>query len=368
MFDSQTSPTRQAARVGFAQVADRAWDNAETRYRTPMQSHLWARAYAATLAQGEIDVVIVGDPSAPRALAAFARSASGTRRWTLLGAEDLWESIEVAAQDAEAEEVLVRRLARSSRALRFGHYPANSGFLQAMTRAARGRALFVRHTVPGRAMPRIALGPQWCAPESQLSSRRRSDLRRMGRLASESGKVSYEILSPGRAEVDSLVLEAFAVEEKNWKGRSGTAMASDAAKGAFYKEYARLAAEAGILRLCFLRIDGAPAAMQFAVECDNAFWLLKIGYDETYRRCSPGNLLMRETISYAATKGLAAYEFLGREADWTKLWTTEARPIVNARLYPYNASGAWTLLADMIELATRRLGARFSRTPQNTAA
>lgn len=368
MVDSQTPPIRQAAQVGFGEVSDRAWDNAETRYRTPMQSHLWARAYAATLAKGEIDVVIVGDPSAPRALAAFAKSVCGTGRWTLLGAEDLWESVEVAAQDAEAEEVLAGQLARSSRPLRFGHYPANSSFLQAMTRTARGKALFVRHAVPGRALPRIVLGPQWCAPESQLSSRRRSDLRRMGRLASGAGKVSYEIISPGYAEVDYLVLEAFAVEQKNWKGRSGTAMASDAAKGAFYKEYARLAADAGILRLCFLRIDGAPAAMQFAVECDNAFWLLKIGYDEAYRRCSPGSLLMRETISYAATKGISAYEFLGREADWTKLWTTEARPIVNARLYPYNASGAWTLLADTVELAMRRLGARFSRIPPDASA
>ena len=116
---------------------------------------------------------------------------------------------------------------------------------------------------------------------------------------------------------------------------------------------------AGILRLCFMRIDGKAAAMQFAVECDDRFWLIKVGYDDAFRQVSPGNLLMRETISYAAGKGLKAYEFLGKEAEWTKLWAGDARPIATLRTYPYNLRGLIAFVSDGLAVVAKRLLARL---------
>ena len=63
--------------------------------------------------------------------------------------------------------------------------------------------------------------------------------------------------------------------------------------------------------------------MQMAVEDGGGLWLLKIGYDRAYGRCSPGMLLMRETIRYAAEAGLGRYEFLGCSATWTRVWTRQ---------------------------------------------
>ncbi len=51
------------------------------------------------------------------------------------------------------------------------------------------------------------------------------------------------------------------------------------------------------LRIAFLRIAGRPVAMQIAVERAQRLWLLKIGYDEEYARCSPGQLLMLEVAA-----------------------------------------------------------------------
>ena len=45
--------------------------------------------------------------------------------------------------------------------------------------------------------------------------------------------------------------------------------------------------------------------MQVAVETGGRFWLLKVGYDERFARCSPGSLLLLETIRHAATTGVA---------------------------------------------------------------
>jgi len=344
-----------------------AWESAVGTRRTPMLQRIWAEAYGETLANGDIETFVVGPPGKPRALAPFARPRNGANRLTLLGAEDLWESIEIAAQDDASEAALARTLAKSGKPLRFGHYPTDGAFLDALKTAYRGHGRVVAKPVAAGEMPRIQLDTSWATPEAKLSSRRRSDLRRMARNAGKTGAVAYEIraIDAGDPALDSLIDEAFAVEERNWKGRSGTAMAVDGNKGKFYRAYAHKAAAAGLLRLCFLRIDGTAAAMQFAVEYDDAFWLLKIGYDDRFKRCSPGNLLMRETIAYAAKKGLARYEFLGKEASWTTLWASDARPIAAVRTYPYNLAGAAALVGDAAALVRGRIKARITKAPDD---
>ena len=123
-------------------------------------------------------------------------------------------------------------------------------------------------------------------------------------------------------------------------------MAIDRTVGDFYRQYALKASQQGILRLCFLRIDGRAIAMQIAVEYDSRFWLLKVGYDETFTRCSAGNLLMLHTVKYAAECGFKSYEFLGTEETWTKVWTELVRSFVNVRVYPVSISGISNLVTD----------------------
>jgi CelD/BcsL family acetyltransferase involved in cellulose biosynthesis len=116
-----------------------------------------------------------------------------------------------------------------------------------------------------------------------------------------------------------------------------------------------------MLRLCFLRIGERIAAAQFAVESNERFWLLKIGYDEAFGRCSPGNLLMRETVRYAASRGLLSYEFLGAPEQWTRMWTDQIRPCVSIRAYPARARGVAALAADVVQASLRKLSVRFGR-------
>lgn len=339
-------------------IRPEAWDAAAGARRTPMQHHIWASAYADTLARGPVEVYVAGDVEAPQALAPFAKSVSGSGRWTLLGAEDIWESVEISARSEEAGAALAQALVNAGRPLRFGHYPSDTAFTETLRSLAHGKAVFLSRTFPGQAMPRMDIDESWLEPESKLSSRRRSDLKRMTRIAHEFGEVTYEIAAPGCAGVDALVEEAFDVEARNWKGRAGTAISSVKPVADFYRTYARRAAEAGILRLAFLRIDGVAAAMQFAVACDNAFWLLKIGYVDAFKRCSPGNLLMRHTIAHAAQQDLGAYEFLGKESAWTRLWTEESRPVSSLRLYPMNVSGVAEFAGDAADQIRKRLQRR----------
>jgi CelD/BcsL family acetyltransferase involved in cellulose biosynthesis len=79
--------------------------------------------------------------------------------------------------------------------------------------------------------------------------------------------------------------------------------------------------------------------MQIAIECDDRFWLLKIGHDDKFAKCSPGTLLMLHSVKYAAVRGLKSYEFLGIAEPWTRAWTESLRRCVTLRAYPLSIGG-----------------------------
>jgi CelD/BcsL family acetyltransferase involved in cellulose biosynthesis len=350
--------------VDFASFTAATWNEVPTRHRTPMQQHIWARAAAETLSpHAPVLVVTVGPPQRPIAMAPLARSVSGPARLCLLGAEELGESVEVVYQSEQALDALACGLSGMGLAVGFGHYLADTPLTAALRRAYRGRGMVVAKPLATRGSPYITLDASWIEPEQHFSARRRSDLRRMQRNAEKLGTVSVQIIEPSPEALGPLLDEAIDIEAKGWKGRAGTAMSVDRRLERFYRRYAQLACEAGILRLCFLRIAGKAVAMQLAVETERRFWLFKIGYDEAYARCSPGNLLMRETIRYAARRQLESYEFLGKEAPWTELWTTAAHPITALRTYPANLAGLAAVFADCGHRAKQlfaRLAARRS--------
>jgi len=227
----------------------------------------------------------------------------------------------------------------------FRRIPADSPLSEALAKAYRGRGVFVRR--PDGGWPGIALDSRWVEPENQLNAGRRSDFRRAVRIASEMGPVSSEIVTPTPSTLRPLLEEAFAVEAAGWKGETKTAMALDPLRGPFYRQYATAACEKGILRLAFLRIGREIAAMQLAVECIGGFWLHKIGFDKRFARCSPGNLLLRETIRDAAMRGLASFEFLGTIEPWVQVWTRQERPCVVLRGYPLGVAAQDTWQATL---------------------
>ncbi|HEY6608443.1 MAG TPA: GNAT family N-acetyltransferase [Candidatus Limnocylindria bacterium] len=322
--------------------------------RTPMQHEIWVRACAEALnPDGEFEIVTSGDRSSPVAGAVFARRGPPlARQLSLLGAEDLWEPTDVFYRDAEAARSLATALLARGLPVRFGHFPADSLFVAALKGAARGKALFFADGVAGS--PHLRLDASWREPEKKFSGQRQRDLRRKRRKAEALGALTFDVVAPGVDTVDALLHEAMAVEAASWKARSRTALLFDDTLNTFFRVYARLASEAGILRFAFLRIGGRAVAVQVGVVSDGAEWQLKIGYDEAYRECSPGNLLMLEVVAQAAALGLESFEFLGKSAPWTKLWTEDERPNVRLRVYPFTARGGIVFLLDAVGVIWRR--------------
>jgi CelD/BcsL family acetyltransferase involved in cellulose biosynthesis len=81
------------------------------------------------------------------------------------------------------------------------------------------------------------------------------------------------------------------------------------------------------LRLIFLRLNGRAVAFHLALEHDGIYFPLKGGFDPAFRRYSPGQLIICETLERAFTIGLRRYEFLGQDDDYKRRFTTRANEL-----------------------------------------
>jgi hypothetical protein len=95
--------------------------------------------------------------------------------------------------------------------------------------------------------------------------------------------------------------------------------------------------------------------MQVSVVQHNAFWILKIGHDSLYDKCSPGLLLLRETLIYAEKEGCTTYEFMGTDAPWIQAWTKNNRKASTIWVYPISSRGIIALLSHLVIWTYRRL-------------
>lgn len=335
-------------------IAPADWSGRLGADPTPMQRHVWNDACVAALYRPEQIVVF----SPPGGVAVFARKGI-VPTLHLAGAEELAEPGEptyadAAAADRLAQEILARRLP-----VRMGQPLALTEFaLQFLARARRSGLVITR---PTEGSPFIELDQTWASALDRFSSRRRSDFRRMERKAAEFGAVQFEFHEPAPGEASALLEQAIAIEAKGWKGRGGTAISDNPEQLAFFRAYAPRAARQGTLRIAFLRLGLSLVAAQIGAETDGSFWLFKIGFDERFARCSPGQLLMLESIQRSARKGLKRFELLGKSADWTRFWTETERPRMKLFYYPWNAVGAAALIRDAASLGLRRLKSVWAR-------
>jgi CelD/BcsL family acetyltransferase involved in cellulose biosynthesis len=125
----------------------------------------------------------------------------------------------------------------------------------------------------------------------------------------------------------------------------------------FYLEIARWLAGRGSLRLAFLRVDGRALAFDFCVEEAGRHFLLKSGYDESFRRFAPGLMLRAAMIERAFTCGLERYDFLGKDDPWKLEWTsrTEAQVQLQSFRRSPGAVADWAAQRYLRPLARRVL-------------
>jgi CelD/BcsL family acetyltransferase involved in cellulose biosynthesis len=150
----------------------------------------------------------------------------------------------------------------------------------------------------------------------------RSNLRRTRRQLEELGKVTTRHFDTA----DPQALKSFyELEASGWKGKQGTAIACDPRTRRFYDDVARASAEAGLLSLDFLELEGKPIGAHFALQFHGRYCLAKAAYHETYQRYGPGQLLVHEVLSQSRERAIHELDFVGL-ATWDESrWASERR-------------------------------------------
>jgi hypothetical protein len=126
--------------------------------------------------------------------------------------------------------------------------------------------------------------------KTSLSGRHLKELRRLKRRLWEQGHCVIRVMQPGEP-VTGWIEKFVALEACGWKGREGTAIASDDRSHRFFTQVATTAAATGRIEMMAIELDGVPIAMKCNLLAGRGAFAFKIAYDERFARYSPGVLL-----------------------------------------------------------------------------
>ena len=141
-------------------------------------------------------------------------------------------------------------------------------------------------------------------------------------------------------DLEEWVEDGLQVEAGGWKGREGTAILSDPATAAFYRDVARRFHERDQLRISRIRLDGDTVAFSFCLLTAGRLWSLKAGYDESWRKLVPGLVLQLSIVERCFETDVELYELLGVTSDWKAKIETGSRRWTMVHVYPAGAAGA----------------------------
>jgi CelD/BcsL family acetyltransferase involved in cellulose biosynthesis len=218
--------------------------------------------------------------------------------------------------------------------------PVHRGLAEAA--ALLGRPCPIVHR-SSRALLESSLSPDAYFAQA-VRKKKRKELARLSARLRELGEVT--ISRAGSAEETERCCDEFlALEAAGWKGRAGSALASQPAKSAFFREAVTGAQAAGRLEFLRLALDSRPIAMLANFFAPPGGFTFKIAFDEEHARFSPGVLIQIEYLKVLERPEIA----------WTDSCAAENHPMINS---------LWTerrsIVRVTVPLAGRRRGAIYA--------
>lgn len=98
------------------------------------------------------------------------------------------------------------------------------------------------------------------------------------------------------AQISSAVARYADLESKGWKATAGTALSGNNTQAVFYTKLLRRFGESGGAMVCELWFGDYLVASRLIVAGSRMVTMLKTTFDESYRKYSPGRLLLRRVI------------------------------------------------------------------------
>jgi len=336
------------------------WDLLAVGAGSPLLGANWFLACAETLcAESDLRVVVVRSQGRICAVAPLVVvRRDGIERLELLGVSVLYEPAGFLYDSVESLHHLVSMIVSLRMPTVLARIPAESPIASKFNELTRYRGVVLSRRTASAAYVRTKGG--WEEYFQSISGQRRYDYQRKRKRTERLGQVSVRIECPdSRADLSLMLEEVFRVEGAGWKARSGSALLSNERVRKFIARYSEMARDQGTLLVCFLEVKGSPIATILGIQYGQRFWVLKIGYDEEWARCSPGIQLTMETIRYAFEQGLETYEFLGSEERWQAMWPRHRHELLSLVLYPMSVQGCMGLSRDLQRFVMKRVQRTF---------
>lgn len=331
------------------------WNERAKPFKSPLFSYEWFLSCTeAFYREEDIRVVVVRSGDNISAIAPLVIVKRNGIKWLeLLGVSFLYEPCGLLYDDEASLFLLLVEIVKLKLPFYFKRTTANPSISAILKKLTKYRGIFVERTAPSSAY--VSVNSNWEEYLNSFSSKRRYEFRLKRRRSEQYGNVQIKIFCPKPEELDSYMDLAYQIEAESWKGREGSALLYNQKLKNFFRIYTELACKEKTLRLCFFYINEKAVAVIIGLEYANRFWVLKIGYNEKWAKCSPGMQLTLETIRYAFSNGLKSYEFLGSDDLWKHDWANKWNSNVSLGFYPFSIPGLSKLMADISKYAFRKI-------------
>lgn len=310
----------------------------------PMLSHAWVAAFLEhRVPEGQTWFCVLASDAAGELVAVMPLVVSSDRKWlltrTVLRApsdEHTASGDLLVARGRENDAVpalfhAAFAACRGPRYIMFGHIPETSATLAAMCEGARSALPVTQESCGVGAY--LGVEGNFADYRASLSGNFRSNLNKATRKLGRLSGVKIKFLRGAEATHEDL--ERFTqVEDASWKGRAGTAIAQSPDLVAFYDTLTRNLAAAGWLEWHFVEADGKTIAGNLAIRCNDALVIWKLGYDDTYAKCSPGSLLFESLAEAVMSTDECSEIDLMTDMPWYDNWRMKKRAYFELRVYP----------------------------------
>lgn len=191
--------------------------------------------------------------------------------------------------------------------------------------AAMDRAAVSRDYRPRWQVPVIPLAQDWEACRRRWSKRHRSKMTKAAERLAARGRMQFVFHSrPAPDELPALLRRCFEVEDRSWKGQSGSSVLRNAGMIEFFTRQAELLAQGGHLELSLLELDERPVAFIYGFGAKGVSYWHKIGYDPEFQQATPGLLVQCFALAHLHNQpSVKAVDCMGPLNDALAKWQPE---------------------------------------------
>ena len=166
-------------------------------------------------------------------------------------------------------------------------------------------------------IPYIKLKKNWEEYLSELSSNRRSQIRRSRRKFEKLPKSRFYIWE-NKKELSVAVDQLIKLHHKRWQGRADSYAFSSTEYIAFHSDVIQVLFSKDFIRLCCLEVDGIIIAMLYCYKWNKKYYYFQGGIDPDYANLKPGSVLMSYSIEQAIIEGEEIFDMLKGDYSFKK--------------------------------------------------